>query len=152
MFIGAWLLVERVCARVCVCVMFCQGLLSLMLSIGICCGSISVCLRERNWVKGNQSTAPILRCEAEEERRSEGDKDGGRGRERADYILVTPCFVSLTFGIIREVLLDQRGCDGAPRSCSEAPQINEPFHANLSLPCFNDVSLHICVCAHALGK
>lgn len=32
-------------------VMFCQRMISLMFSIGICCGSVS--LKERNWVKGN---------------------------------------------------------------------------------------------------
>lgn len=78
---------------VCVCVVFCQRLLSLMLSIRICCGSVSVCLKERNWVKGNQSTASILRCEPERQRESKIQREGER--ERADYILVTPCFVPL---------------------------------------------------------
>ena len=88
---------------VCVCVGFCQRLLSLVLSIRICCGSVSVCLKERNWVKGNQSTASsILRCEAERQRESKIQREGGR--ERADYILVTPCFVPFTFGIIRCII------------------------------------------------
>lgn len=110
-------------ARLCVCVVFCQRLLSLMLSIRICCGSVSVCLKERNWVKGNQSTAPILRCEAERQRKSEAEGDKERRRERADYILVTPCFVPFTFGIIREVLLDQHCCYRALLSSSWVPQL-----------------------------
>lgn len=109
-------------ACLCVYVMFCQRLLSLMLSIRICCGSVSVCLKERNWVKGNQSAAPILRCEAERQRKSEAERDKERRKERADYTLVTPCFVPFTFGIIRAVLLDQHGCYRAPLSSSCVPQ------------------------------
>lgn len=115
--------VLRLHVCVCVYVMFCQRLLSLMLSIRICCGSVSVCLKERNWVKGNQSAAPILRCEAERQRESKAERDKERRRERADYILVTPCFVPFTFGIIREVLLDQHGCYRAPLSSSWVPQL-----------------------------
>lgn len=81
MTMQAW----RACLAVCgccvcpsVCVMCCQRLLSLMSSIRICCRSVSVCLKKRNWVKGNQGKAPILRSEAERQRESEAERDEER--------------------------------------------------------------------------
>lgn len=110
-------------AFACVCVRACVIICQWLLSIRTCCGSVSVCVKERNWVKGNQSKAPILRCEAERQRESETERDNDGRRERAEYILVTPRFVSFTFRIIREVLLDKQACYHVPVSCSWVPQL-----------------------------
>lgn len=76
-------------ACLCVYVMFCQRLLSLVFGIRKCCGSICVCLKKENWVEGNQSMASILRCEAERHREKEAERDKDRRKESRLHISYT---------------------------------------------------------------
>lgn len=109
-----------------------------MLSTRMC---LCVCLKERKWVRANQSVAPILCCEAEI----------NAGTETADYILVTPFFVPVSCRIICEVLLDQRTCYLASLSCSSKQ--TALFHASGSFRGFNYIMTHMYVtCAHAEAK
>lgn len=67
-------------------------------------------------------------------------KEREKEREAADYTLVTPCFVPFTFGIIREVLLDQHSCYRAPLSSSWFRSFYKQIGlilANLSSWCLN---------------
>lgn len=70
------------------------------------------------------------------------------GTETADYMLVTPFFVPVSW-IIPEVLLDQRACYLAP--LSRGSRQTALFHA--SFRGFNYVLTHMHVtCAHAEAK
>lgn len=102
-------------------------------------GSLRVCLKERKWVRANQSAAPILCCEAEIT----------AGTETADYILVTPFFVPVSCRIISEVLLDQSICYLAPLSCSSRQ--TALFDASGSFHGINYIMTHV-TCAHAEAK
>lgn len=72
------------------------------------------------------------------QRESEAERDKERRKERADYTLVTPCFVPFTFEIIREVLLDQHGCYRAPlsSSCVSQEQTNRTVFCQSLLMAF----------------
>ncbi len=104
-FVCVWLLC---CVRVCVCVcVFACDVLPEVVKPNVKHWNMlwkRKCMFKRREIGSseNQSTAPILCCEAERQRESEAERDKEGRRERADYILVTPCFVPFTFGIIRE--------------------------------------------------